>query len=189
MHQIESHPFAPFIPDGTKVVLMGTFPPRSHRWRMEFFYPNPSNDFWKVFGLIFFGDPLALYDPVAKSFRLDDIKALLTERRIAIVPSALKVRRLQGNAADKHLEIVEAVDLAAMLARMPQCRAIATTGEKAAQVIAHQTNTKIPPIGQPLTLENGLQIWRLPSTSRAYPLPLTQKAERYADFFRACGII
>ena len=41
---IESHPFPPFLPDGARVLMLGTFPPKPNRWAMEFFYPNKTND-------------------------------------------------------------------------------------------------------------------------------------------------
>lgn len=41
---IEYHPWQPFIPDGAKILIMGTFPPGNHRWSMDFYYPNPTND-------------------------------------------------------------------------------------------------------------------------------------------------
>ena len=42
---LERHPWPPFIPEGAKVLVMGTFPPGNHRWSMEFYYPNRTNDF------------------------------------------------------------------------------------------------------------------------------------------------
>lgn len=194
---VERHPWPPFIPSDARLLLMGTFPPRSHRWSMQFFYPNATNDFWKIFGLVFMGDPGALYDSAERRFRVDAIKALLTERRIGLAATALSVRRLQGNASDKHLEIVERVDLSALLTAHPTVGTLATTGEKAAEVIAEQTLTAVPKIGTHVTLPptfaapqaGHLEIWRLPSTSRAYPLPLARKAEAYAALFRAAGVL
>lgn len=43
--EIEKHPFEPFLPEGAKVLMLGTFPPGEHRWSMNFYYPNPINDF------------------------------------------------------------------------------------------------------------------------------------------------
>jgi len=40
-----------------------------------------------------------------------------------------------------------------------------------------------------VTAPDGLEIWRMPSTSRAYPLPLSRKAEYYAELFRHIGIL
>lgn len=187
--EIESHPFESYIPDGARAVLMGTFPPQRHRWCMEWFYPNRTNDFWRIMSLIFLGDPLALYNAEAKTFYVDRIKQVLNDHHIAMATTAMKIRRLQGNAADKHLEIVEPVDLPALLARIPDCRALGTTGEKAAEIIAQATSTPLPKIGVPILTDNWPEIWRLPSTSRAYPLALEKKAVYYAEFFRAAGCL
>ena len=48
--RIESHPFEPFLPEGARILMLGTFPPAEHRWCMPFYYPNFHNDsvspFW-----------------------------------------------------------------------------------------------------------------------------------------------
>lgn len=186
---LERHPWPPFVPKGAKILIMGTFPPGNHRWSMDFYYPNRTNDFWKICGLLFLNNPLALYDAAKKQFRLDDIKQLMTERKIALNDTARAVRRLKGNASDKFLEIVEPVPLYELLDTMPDCHAVATTGEKAAGVIADITGTEIPKMGTMTTAPDGLEIWRMPSTSRAYPLPLEEKAARYATMFRHLGIL
>ena len=151
---------------------------------MDFYYPNRTNDFWYMMGLIFMGDRNALVDTATRTFRLDAIKQLLTDRHIALNDTGRAVRRLRGNASDKYLEIVEPVPLHDLLADMPECHAVATTGEKAASVVATLTDTAIPKLGQMVTDAAGLEIWRMPSTSRAYPLPLARKADHYARLFR-----
>lgn len=185
----ETHPWPPFIPEGAKVLIMGTFPPGPHRWSMEFYYPNRTNDFWFMMGLIFFGDRYALYNRDTRLFDLDAIKRLLNERGIALNDTGRVVRRLKGNASDKFLEIVEPVPLFDVLARMPHCHTVATTGEKAAGVIASLTDTAIPKMGEMVTSADGLHIWRMPSTSRAYPMKLENKAAYYEELFRSCGIV
>lgn len=196
--ETEVHPFGAWVPDGAKVLIMGTFPPQPKRWSMEFFYPNRTNDFWYAMGLLFYGDRNALLLPGSKDFDLEKIKALLNREGIALSDTGYRIRRLAGNASDKFLEIVEPVDLDSLLRRMPQCRAIATTGQKAAEVLAELTGTEAPAMGhctecasRPLgdgreTLP--LEIWRMPSTSRAYPLPLAKKAEYYRALFKSVGI-
>lgn len=187
--QIEQHPWEPFIPDGAKILIMGTFPPGSHRWSMNFYYPNRTNDFWFMMGLIFMGDRYALYNRETKLFNLEVIKQLLNEKGIAMNDTGYKVRRLKGNASDKFLEIVEPVALYDILAKMPLCHTVATTGEKAAGVIAGITDTPLPKMGEMVTAAAGLEIWRMPSTSRAYPLALERKAAYYAEMFRHAGIM
>lgn len=189
LQPLENHPWPPFMPDGAKILIMGTFPPQPKRWSMDFYYPNRTNDFWFMMGLIFLGDRYALYDRETRLFDLEAIKHLLTEKGIALNDTGRKVRRLMGNASDKYLDIVEPVPLYDLLGEMPECHTVATTGEKAAGVIASLTGTEMPRMGAMVTSADGLDIWRMPSTSRAYPLALEKKAEYYERMFHAAGII
>lgn len=186
---LEKHPWPPFIPDGARILIMGTFPPGNHRWSMDFYYPNRTNDFWKICGLLFLGNPEALYLPQEKRYDVEAIKRLMTEKHIALNDTAREVRRLKGNASDKYLEIVTPVPLYDLLAQMKDCRDVATTGEKAAGVIAGLTGTEIPKMGQMVKSADGLNIWRMPSTSRAFPMKLEDKAAYYAHMFRSAGIL
>lgn len=186
---IEQHPWAPYIPQDARILIMGTFPPQPHRWSMNFYYPNRTNDFWRVMGLLFYGNPSALYVEGTKDFDLNEIKVLLNREGIALNDSCHKIRRLRGNASDKFLEVVEPVDLDALLRAMPGLTDIATTGEKAAGVIATLTGTAAPGVGEYTEFEYGLEKrrlrhWRMPSTSRAYPLPLKQKTTVYARLLK-----
>ena len=187
--ELERHPWPPFIPKGARILIMGTFPPGPHRWSMNFYYPNRTNDFWFMMGLAFLGDRAALCRPGSRDFDLEAIKRLLTEKHIALNDTGHIVRRLKGHASDKFLEIVEPVDLHNLLKQMPECTAVATTGEKAANVIAELTSTTAPKMGHMVTDKNGLHIWRMPSTSRAYPLALDKKTAYYAEMFRAEGLL
>ena len=142
-----------------------------------------------MMALIFMGDRKALNFGDTRRFDLNAIKRLLDSTGIAMNDTGYKVRRLMGNASDKYLEIVEPVDLSGLLARMPQCHTVVTTGEKAATVIAGLTSTQVPAMGQYVTAQEGLEIWRMPSTSRAYPLKLEKKAEYYEAMFRHAGVL
>lgn len=191
---IECHPWQPYIPQNARIFILGTFPPSPSRWSMEFYYPNRINDFWRIMGLIFFNDRDALFDDTAKRFKLDEIIKLLDNRGIALGDTATEIRRLKGNASDKYLEILKPIDLRAALSKMPQCSAIATTGEKAAGVIASITDTQIPEKGGMVSgfcpgIDRQLSIFRMPSTSRAYPLPIEKKADYYISMFRKVGIL
>lgn len=191
---IETHPWAPWLPSTARVLFMGTFPPGRHRWSMDFYYPNPQNDFWRIMGLIFLGEPEALRVEGEKRFDIDAIKRLTAEKGIAMSDSVKRAIRLRGNASDNFLQVVEANEPAALIARMPLCHDIATTGEKAAKVIAEMTGTKAPAMGEydVWTAPDGRQvrIWRMPSTSRAFAsMKLEGKAAYYESLFRACGIL
>lgn len=156
---------------------------------MDFYYPNYINDFWRIMGLLFYSDPMHFVIPERKTFDLPAIEAFLRDKGIAMNDTAACVRRLKDNASDKYLEIVRPVNLAGLLRQMPDCRSVATTGEKAAGVVASLTGTDMPRMGEMLTAPDGLEIWRMPSTSRAYPLRLEKKAEYYGRMLRHIGIL
>ena len=185
---IERHPWGPFVPDDARYLFLGTFPPQEHRWSMPFYYPNRTNDFWRIIGLIFLGDRNALWDAGQGLFMLDAIKSLLKRERIALWDTGMAVRRLKCNASDKFLEIVEPIDLAALLDENPTIFHVITTGEKATGVIATQAGVELPAMGVPVACQVGghpITLWRMPSSSRAYPLSLEKKAKAYMKVFRA----
>jgi G:T/U-mismatch repair DNA glycosylase len=188
---IETHPWQPWTPTGAKILFLGTFPPGTHRWAMDFYYPNPTNDFWQIMGLLLLGDKQALYDVATKKYDLDGIKALTIKYGIALSDTAVKIRRLAGNASDKFLEIVEPRQIAALLSELPCCTDVVTTGEKASSVAAEQANTLLPAMGEfvewKLNGDRSIRLWRMPSTSRAYPLKLEKKAEFYAKVLKIAG--
>lgn len=187
---VESHPFEPFVPAGAKVLMLGSFPPPSQRWSMNFYYPNKTNDMWRIMGLIFFGDKNRFIRP--SGYDLPSIIDFLNEKGIAMYDAAVKVIRQKGNASDKFLEIVEPIGLEAMLARMPQCRTIVTAGEKSASIIADLTHTKTPATGVTVEFLLDGTVYmhcRMVSSSRAYPMPVEQKAEKYAALFSKIGLL
>ncbi len=186
---IERHPWPPFMPEGAKVLILGTFPPGNHRWSMDFYYPNPQNDFWRIMGLLLLGDKDALYNRESKRFDREKIEKLMSDNNIALNDTAREVRRLKGNASDKFLEIVTPVPLYELLAQMPQCHTVATTGEKAAGVVSELTATPLPRMGEMVVADDGLNVWRMPSSSRAYPMKLEVKASYYSKLLRSVGII
>ena len=185
---IEQHPLPLFLPKDAKVLMLGSFPPPKTRWKMDFYYPNFQNDMWRIMGLIFFKNKDQLIDVEKRLFREKEIRSFLEEQGIAIYDAADKVRRLQNNAADKYLQIIQVTDLNKLLSQLPMCKHIITTGEKATQLILEyyqQSDQKID-IGSNIELnfkDGGTKLHRLPSSSRAYPLPLVRKAEIYQSCF------
>ena len=153
---------------------------------MPFYYPNWINDFWRIMGLIHFGDREHFCVKGEKRFDEAAIRAFCTREGLAFYDTACEVRRLRDNASDAFLEVVTPTDIPALLERIPQCSALITTGQKATEVIAGSFGCSIPPIGGCLDISAGrssLHFWRMPSTSRAYPLPLEKKAEFYRRLF------
>ena len=175
-------------------MMMGSFPPTPEKRCMAFHYPNFQNDMWRIYGLVFFNDAAYFQRPSEKAFDAEKIKAFLRTKGIASCPTVLKAVREHGNASDKFLQVVETVDLAAVLAQMPDCCYICTTGGKATEILLdiQGGGIKMPKTGETVPFPfagRDLTLTRLPSTSRAYPLSLAKKAAAYRAFFEAAGLL
>lgn len=187
----EKHPLQPFLPQNAKILMLGSFPPPKARWSMEFFYPNWINDMWRILGHIFHGDRHHFETKGKKSFDKEAIVHFCKSRGIALYDTACEVRRLKENASDKFLEIVTPTDIRALLSSLPHCTAIVATGQKATDTIVSTLGCAEPPIGgmTTTTIDNReLRIWRMPSSSRAYPLALEKKAMHYRAMLDNEGI-
>lgn len=184
---VERHPLEPFLPENARLLMLGSFPPPRRRWSMEFFYPNLQNDMWRIFGYLFFGERNHFLTPDGKAFDRERLEEFLRRKGVALYDTACEVIRLKGNASDNFLQVVRETDVAAMLRQLPQCRAIVTTGQKAAETLCRKLGVAaVPEVGgsQPFTLDGRqLRLWRMPSSSRAYPRPLEWKAACYARMF------
>ena len=153
---------------------------------MPFYYPNWINDFWRIMGLIHFADKNHFCIPGEKRFDEAAIRAFCEKEGLAFYDTATEVRRLKDNASDAFLEVVQATDIPSLLAQIPDCRALVTTGEKASSLAAAAFGCDIPPVGGFIDI-GPLRFWRMPSTSRAYPLPLEKKADAYRYVFYPTG--
>lgn len=191
---VEYHPLRPFLPENAKVLFLGSFPPQRKRWCMDFYYPNFINDHWRIEGQVFFDDKNHFVDLEAKCFKIDEIVAFCEEKGLAFFDTSTAIRRLQDNASDKFLEVVEPTDIHALIAQLPHLRAIVTTGEKATETICKTMGIlDVPKVNTYVEVSNtnssnlanrgGLLLYRLPSSSRAYPLSFDKKVEAYRRFF------
>ena len=183
---IEHHPFKPFLPDEARLLMLGTFPPSEKRWCMRFYYPNFINDMWRIFGICFFGDKDYFVVAGEKRFDLERIIPFLKEKGIALFDTATRIRRTKNTASDKDLEIVEATDLDAMLRALPACKAVVTAGQLATEVFCQHYGVAVPRVGEYVTFSfdgRDLRLYRMPSSSRAYPMKVERKAEFYKNVF------
>ena len=191
--EVEYHPLRPFLPENAKVLFLGSFPPQRKRWCMDFYYPNFINDHWRIEGEVFFGHRNHFVDEAAKRFKIEEIVAFCQEKGIAFFDTSTAVRRLKDNASDKFLEVVEPTDIWALMARLPHLRAIVTTGEKATDTLCatlHVNEKDRPKVNAEVTIpsvsnQDGspIVLYRLPSSSRAYPLAFAKKVEAYRAMF------
>ena len=192
--EIETHPFEPWLPANAKLLMLGTFPPAPKRWAMEWYYPNFTNDMWRIFGLIFYGDKLHFVDEANKTYRLNELKQFLKEKGVALFDTALRIRRTTGTASDKDLEIVEPADLDGMLRSLPECKAVLAAGQLATKVFTEHYNidARNLKMGEYRTFDfegRTLKLYRQPSSSRAYPMKVEKKAVYYEQMFKEIQII
>jgi G:T/U-mismatch repair DNA glycosylase len=189
--ETEKHPLPPFYPSQAEWLFLGSFPPKRQRWSMDFFYPNFQNDMWRIFGLIFFGDKNHFVDIAGKSFKKEKIIEFLTAKHIAIYDMAEEVIRHKDNASDKDLEIIKPLDVTSVIARLSDLRNIVTTGQKSTDTLIqqlHLSNIEVnyPKVGEHVSFpiqNRNVCIYRMPSSSRAYPLSLEKKAIIYGNMF------
>jgi len=182
----EAHPFQPFMPEGAKLLMLGTFPPSEKRWCMPFYYPNFQNDMWRIVGLCFFSDKQYFVIPDEKRFDQQRIEAFLRDKGIAIFDTAQRVVRTKNTASDKDLQIVEPSDIAHLLQQLPECQAVVTAGQLATQVFASRFGTNEPQVGayvEFMFAGRTLRHYRMPSSSRAYPMSVERKAAAYQTMF------
>lgn len=188
----ELHPLEPFFPEGARLLMMGSFPPKRERWKMDFYYPNFQNDMWRIFGLVFFEDKDYFLTEDRKSFCEQRIREFLYHKGIALTDSGREVIRQKDNASDKFLEIVRTVDLKEVLKQLPACVAIVTTGQKATDTLLSLVEAEQPKVGRHSDFrieDRDMRLYRMPSSSRAYPKPLVEKAEEYRQMFRELGML
>ena len=188
LQPVERHPFEPFLPQGCRLLMLGSFPPAPKRWAIKFYYPNFTNDMWRIFGLCFFADKMHFVDEANRTFRLADIVPFLVSKGIGMYDTACAVRRLRNTASDKDLEVVEPTDLMAMVRSLPRLTDIVTTGQKATDVLCSCFRIESQPsVGASVEFAfegRTLRLWRMPSSSRAYPMRTERKAEYYDVMFR-----
>ena len=140
---------------------------------------------------MFYGDRNHFVDIEAKRFKINEIVSFCQEKGIAFYDTSTAIRRLKDNASDKFLELVEPTDIPALISRLPHLRAIVTTGEKAIDTICASLNIpEAPKVNTFVSIpkfqnrdSEPLILYRLPSSSRAYPLAFAKKVEAYRKMF------
>ena len=191
--QTELHPLGFFLPENTRVLMLGSFPPPKARWSMEFYYPNFQNDMWRILGLIFYGNKDYFIRKDKKAFSEEKAKAFCFDKGIGLGDTAMEVIRLKANASDKFLEVIRPIDLEKVLSQIQECVAIVVTGQKAMDtILSVLPDTEEPKVGSFTAFAckgKAMRLFRMPSSSRAYPKPLEEKATVYREMFTTLGLL
>lgn len=149
---------------------------------------------WRILGIVFFDNKEYFLAEDKKSFDIDLLKFTLTDKGIGVADVGQEVMRLKNNASDKFLQIVKPLDMSAILDDVPLCRTFITAGEKATETLLLQFSNKIkhPPVGGCISFnydKRKFNLYRMPSSSRAYPMALVKKASIYKQCFQDIGMV
>lgn len=145
--------FPPVADARARVLVLGSLPGEASLTQGRY-YAHPRNHFWRLIGAVI-GREL---EPLPYRARL----ATLQEARVALWDTVGAARRrgsLDGNIRD-----VEANSLVRLVEQLPELRAIAFNGGKAAAIGTPQ-----------LARQEGIALIALPSSSPAFTLPFDAK--------------
>jgi hypoxanthine-DNA glycosylase len=100
MSKIETHPFKPFVPTNSTVIIVGSFPGRDITQREidkdKWFYGTRRNQFWDIIS--------SVYNVELKTTK--DKKELFNKVGIAIADIFLTAKRKGENNSDTNLEVI-----------------------------------------------------------------------------------
>lgn len=95
----EYHPFAPFVPDECRFLLLGSFPGRHSLLpdigKNDWYYSAPGNQFWSILRFLF---------PDSSLVTREDKKELFNALRIAVSDVILSCDRIARSNLDKSLK-------------------------------------------------------------------------------------
>lgn len=181
--ETEIHPLKPFLPENARILMSGSFPPPRARWCMDFFYPNRQNDMWRIWGYISTGNKDEFMQADGKTFDKEKIVEFCKKIGMALTDTGEKVVREKGNASDAHLTVVKPRDFSSLLKKIPLCHDILLTGEKAVETLGAIVGIKKIAVGEFVETNffdgREMRIWRMPSSSRAFPRSIEWKASYY----------
>lgn len=150
--------FAPVVDDRTRLLILGSLPGDASLAAAQY-YAHPQNGFWRLIGGVVGNDLAALpYET-----RLDALRSAGVGLWDVIASAE------RAGSLDAAIRRPDHADLKGLIADMPNLRAIAFNGQTAAKL-----GRRI--LGEP----PGLTLIDLPSSSPAFTLPLSRKAESWA---------
>ncbi len=157
MSAVRHASFAPHAAPDALLLILGSLP-GARSLAEQRYYAHPTNQFWRLVGAVV-GQPLA-------TLPYDDRLAALRGARVGLWDVIRTAER--RTSSDSLIRDVEAHDLAALIASLPDLRMIAFNGGKAAAIGRRQ----LPP-------RNGIAVVDLPSSSAANTRGYAAKLEAW----------
>ena len=146
---------------------------------------------WRILGLLFYNNKEYFLE-TKKAFSEEKARAFCREKGIGIGDTAVEIIRLKNNASDNFLQVIKPINSEEVLSQIPDCKAIVVTGQKAMDtLLSVLPPTEEPNVGSYSTftlLNRTFRLYRMATSSRAYPKPLDEKAAVYKGLFEGLGI-
>ncbi len=119
----ELHPWNWFAPEGSRVLIVGTFPPTKRNWSFDFFYPNKANFFWRIIARI---AETELQVPTG-DLAVEERKDLLRKLHLAVTDMGQHIERAGNSSLDENLSVLAYMDIFQILDENPGIRKIIFT--------------------------------------------------------------
>jgi G:T/U-mismatch repair DNA glycosylase len=101
MMSSEIHPFEPYVPSNSRILLLGSFPGREQTQNKigedDWFYGASRNQFWKILERVF----------QTQLFTKSDKQLLFSRQGIAITDLFLEINRSAASNGDEHLRVMQ----------------------------------------------------------------------------------
>ena len=157
-HDARRRAFAPVVDERSRVLILGSLPGDASLKAAQY-YAHPQNGFWRLIGAVIAQPDLAALPYEAR------LETLLTHG-VGLWDVIASAER-QGSL-DAAIRNPEGADLTALMARLPDLRAVAFNGGTAAR------------LGRRALAEaSGVALIDLPSSSAAHARPFAEKLSRW----------
>ncbi|GMO64890.1 MAG: hypothetical protein Nk1A_1720 [Endomicrobiia bacterium] len=121
---MEIHPFEPFVPQGARTLIVGTFPHLVQYHDFKFYYPNSTgNRFWVILEYVFNHK----FQYWKRDLAVRERENLFNKKHIAITDMINKCIRRDGNSSDKNLCRIEFRDVYELLKNQSEIRKVILT--------------------------------------------------------------
>jgi G:T/U-mismatch repair DNA glycosylase len=128
----ETLPYNTYIPTVADKLILGTFPTRPSLRKYDFFYPNPSNKFWKILAQLA-GTELRF---IAGDAAVVERKAILDQLKLAISDIGYRIYRQNESSLDSNIFPIEFTNVFKLLDEHPEiCTLILTSSTKGNSVL------------------------------------------------------
>ena len=132
----ELHPWNWFAPEGSKVLIVGTFPPTKRNWSFDFFYLNKANFFWRIIAQI--AEVELQY--ATGDLAVEERKGILRKLRLAVTDMGQHIVRSNNSSLDENLAIVKYMNIFQILDENPGISKIIFTSSSGKESAARWFN-------------------------------------------------